>query len=195
MFVVSVYAGNVVHVFRSSIKTISCAYFTPDFLTGVERKDNWSHFSHTLPLVPHTLYSALQRLSAEAHDLHLSHLNFTYSSRPDAPVLQDLSLTLRSRALTCIVGKSGAGKSTLVSVLAGLLQPSSGSVSVGSEVVVQGGAVDDAQVCFCVCLCALCCVVVCVEIALVMVKYLGSSAVSARTVSIINVTLWKYCHT
>jgi len=78
-------------------------------------------------------------------------------------VLQDLSLTLRSRALTCIVGKSGAGKSTLVSVLAGLLQPSSGSVSVGDEVVVRGGAVDDAQVCVClVCFVCVVCIFVCV---------------------------------
>jgi NitT/TauT family transport system ATP-binding protein len=47
-----------------------------------------------------------------------------------APVtaLQDVSFDVRRREFLCVVGASGCGKSTLVRILAGLEQPSSGSL-------------------------------------------------------------------
>ncbi|MDQ1248095.1 MAG: sulfonate transport system ATP-binding protein [Actinomycetota bacterium] len=48
----------------------------------------------------------------------------------EAPVLQDIDLTVGAGEFVCLLGASGCGKSTLLSLIAGLEQPSSGSVSV-----------------------------------------------------------------
>lgn len=48
----------------------------------------------------------------------------------DAQVLRDVSLSVRAGEIHALLGPNGAGKTTLVRILAGLLQPSSGSVAV-----------------------------------------------------------------
>lgn len=50
-------------------------------------------------------------------------------------VLQGLSLELTKGTITCIVGPNGAGKSTVLRVISGLLKPSSGTVTLGSEAI------------------------------------------------------------
>lgn len=49
------------------------------------------------------------------------------------PVLNDLTLTIPHGQFLSILGPSGCGKSTLLSILAGLSQPSSGTVSLGGR--------------------------------------------------------------
>lgn len=57
---------------------------------------------------------------------------FTY--QPKTPneylALKDVSLTIKDKSFTCIVGHTGCGKSTLIQHLNGLLLPTSGSVQV-----------------------------------------------------------------
>ncbi len=48
----------------------------------------------------------------------------------DRPVLDHVDLTLETGALTAVVGPNGGGKSTLLKLIAGLLKPWSGSLSV-----------------------------------------------------------------
>lgn len=48
----------------------------------------------------------------------------------DRPALEDVSLTVESGALVAIFGPNGGGKSTLLKVIAGVLRPWSGSVTV-----------------------------------------------------------------
>lgn len=45
-------------------------------------------------------------------------------------VLHDIDLDIRSGELTYLVGESGSGKTTLISIIAGILYPTEGSVSV-----------------------------------------------------------------
>lgn len=45
-------------------------------------------------------------------------------------VLQDIELTLETGAFVAVIGPSGCGKSTLLRMLAGLVEPSSGSLSI-----------------------------------------------------------------
>lgn len=48
----------------------------------------------------------------------------------DRPVLEDVDLQLPAGSLTAVVGPNGGGKSTLLKVIAGLLEPWSGTISV-----------------------------------------------------------------
>ncbi len=51
-------------------------------------------------------------------------------ARKAVPAFQDVSFTLVPGETLAIVGPSGCGKTTLFNVIAGLLRPSMGSVSV-----------------------------------------------------------------
>lgn len=51
----------------------------------------------------------------------------------DLTVLKDLSLLIEEGEFVAIVGYSGAGKSTLISLLAGLILPDSGSITLNGE--------------------------------------------------------------
>lgn len=66
-----------------------------------------------------------------ATGVRIRDLTFAYSSTA-APVARLLSLTVEPGEHIAIVGPSGAGKSTLASLIAGLLQPTDGTVLVGS---------------------------------------------------------------
>jgi len=65
-------------------------------------------------------------------DIVLDRVTFEY---PDAsaPVIHDIDLVIARHETTAIVGSSGAGKSTLIDIVLGLLEPSSGTVSVGGK--------------------------------------------------------------
>ena len=53
-------------------------------------------------------------------------VSFAYST---APVLNRASLSLRQGSIGALIGANGSGKSTLLRVLAGLIQPNTGSVT------------------------------------------------------------------
>ena len=55
----------------------------------------------------------------------LNHLGFSYRNHT---VLEGLNMTFRKGKLHAIVGANGAGKSTLIKLLAGLLEPSQGTI-------------------------------------------------------------------
>ena len=60
-------------------------------------------------------------------------------------VLNDLSLTIDSGKITVLVGKNGSGKSTLIRIMAGLVMPDSGDVTLANGLtmgVMLGGDVN-----------------------------------------------------
>ncbi|KAF7717209.1 Uncharacterized protein PECH_004063 [Penicillium ucsense] len=63
------------------------------------------------------------------HDVH-----FKYPSRPDAPVLQGVNLTIPPRKHTAIVGPSGGGKSTVVALLERFFDPDAGEITISNQV-------------------------------------------------------------
>jgi NitT/TauT family transport system ATP-binding protein len=50
-----------------------------------------------------------------------------------SPVLQEISLEVKSGEILAIVGASGCGKSTLLRLLAGLIQPTSGEILIAGD--------------------------------------------------------------
>lgn len=61
-------------------------------------------------------------------ELKLDHVHFAYPSKPERPVLKDLSLTIPSCVTTAIVGLSGSGKSTIFALLQRFYAPTRGSI-------------------------------------------------------------------
>uniref|UniRef100_A0A182PUZ2 ATP-binding cassette sub-family B member 10, mitochondrial n=1 Tax=Anopheles epiroticus TaxID=199890 RepID=A0A182PUZ2_9DIPT len=53
---------------------------------------------------------------------------FHYPSRPDAPILNGVNLTIEPGTSTAVVGRSGSGKSTIASLMLRLYDPEQGSV-------------------------------------------------------------------
>jgi putative ABC transport system ATP-binding protein len=64
--------------------------------------------------------------------IQLSDLVLTVGQRP---LLRGVSLDVSPGAFVAIQGESGTGKSSLIKVIIGQLQPSSGTVSVGGEIL------------------------------------------------------------
>lgn len=64
--------------------------------------------------------------------LEIKHLNISFGSRK---VINDLSLTLDSGQIASLLGPSGCGKTTLLRAIAGLVQPDSGTIRLGSQLI------------------------------------------------------------
>jgi len=57
-------------------------------------------------------------------------VDFSYPSRPNAPVLKNFNLTISANTTAAIVGTSGAGKSTVIALLQRFYDVSSGSITI-----------------------------------------------------------------
>ncbi len=75
-----------------------------------------------LPARPQT-----STVPARAVAVRLEHVTKAYGARP---AIDDVSLTIPTGSSVALVGANGAGKSTLLALLAGLLRPTSGRVTV-----------------------------------------------------------------
>lgn len=60
-------------------------------------------------------------------------VHFAYPDRPEAKVLNGLSLTIEHGKTLALVGHSGSGKSTVVSLLMRFFQPQSGTITVDGK--------------------------------------------------------------
>jgi len=76
-------------------------------------------------------------LLSDAAFLSVRAIGKTYASRGSDPheAIREISFDAREREFVCIVGPSGAGKTTLLRCLAGLLEPTKGSVHLGKRQV------------------------------------------------------------
>ncbi len=61
--------------------------------------------------------------------------NVTKCYKKHKPVLKELTLCVPSGKIIGLLGPNGCGKSTLIKLIAGLLQPNSGEITVGGEKV------------------------------------------------------------
>lgn len=61
----------------------------------------------------------------------LNKVSFAYPERPEAQVLNNISLKIHEGECVAIVGASGSGKSTIAALLQRLYEPTSGSIAIG----------------------------------------------------------------
>lgn len=65
--------------------------------------------------------------------IELNNISYSYHNlNGETPALQDLSFGVKEGEFVAIVGPSGCGKSTLLSLIAGLLQPESGTITINN---------------------------------------------------------------
>lgn len=79
---------------------------------------------------PTTPGSSPVKIPPAGTDLGLKNVEFRYGARAE-PVVDGLNLEVRAGDHLAIVGPSGAGKSTLAGLIAGMLTPQEGAVTVG----------------------------------------------------------------
>lgn len=70
-----------------------------------------------------------RELPTVAGRLLLNNISFTYPSRPETPVIQNLSMALSPGKIVALVGPSGGGKSTVAALLSRLYEPDTGEIS------------------------------------------------------------------
>jgi ABC-type multidrug transport system fused ATPase/permease subunit len=68
------------------------------------------------------------RRASDGFAIEISDLCFSHQN--DSPVLNDLSMKIESGKIVALVGATGSGKSTLLHLIAGLIEPNSGSVAI-----------------------------------------------------------------
>jgi NitT/TauT family transport system ATP-binding protein len=68
--------------------------------------------------------------------LEVNELEHTYKAKQGTHVaISDMSFTVKTGELLCVVGPSGCGKSTLLRTIAGLIKPTSGAISLHGDPV------------------------------------------------------------
>jgi NitT/TauT family transport system ATP-binding protein len=73
-------------------------------------------------------------MSAGANQIEIRNVSKEFEGRGGTTVaLQNVSFDVASNEFVCVVGPSGCGKSTILNIIAGLTEPSSGTVKVGGK--------------------------------------------------------------
>lgn len=72
--------------------------------------------------------------------LKIDHLSYSYHNlEGETPTLLDVSFRVKEGEFLAIVGPSGCGKSTMLSLIAGLIEPSSGTICINGKDVKSSG--------------------------------------------------------
>jgi len=66
-------------------------------------------------------------------------LTFTPPRREPVVALENVNVSVAPGEFVCVVGASGSGKSTLLRLMAGLLEPTTGSIEIGGSLVTGPG--------------------------------------------------------
>ena len=90
------------------------------------------------PPDPDTPGTIITELSLHPPSIRVDRLTYAYGFT-EQPVLQDVSLEIRPGECVAVVGPSGCGKTTLVKLMLGLLEPTSGEITISGVPLGQMG--------------------------------------------------------
>jgi ATP-binding cassette subfamily B protein len=74
--------------------------------------------------------SRLRPVKSVEGNITLRGVGFRYGGPDSAPVLEDINLDIPAGKTVALVGRSGSGKTTLVKLMAGLIEPTAGSLQI-----------------------------------------------------------------
>jgi ABC-2 type transport system ATP-binding protein len=83
----------------------------------------------------HSVHNAAPMSTTEEHVLTVESLNKVYSGGFQA--LKDINLRIRRGEIFALLGPNGAGKTTLISIICGIVTPSSGQVRVAGHDIIR----------------------------------------------------------
>ncbi|KAK3386728.1 P-loop containing nucleoside triphosphate hydrolase protein [Podospora didyma] len=95
-------------------------------------KDNGGEDGSDVEAVAETNPLQLSAVKKVGVKITFDNVSFAYPARPDVPVLDGVSFTIKPGQFVGLVGPSGAGKSTIMSLVQRLYTPTSGTVSLDS---------------------------------------------------------------
>ena len=121
------YAPNYAKARLSAKRIFALVDLLPSIDSYSEEGDKPVCFSvfHLLFMFTNYLFVMQAKIDGQ---VSLEKVEFKYPARPNVPVLQGLTLSVKSDQTLALVGPSGCGKSTVVSLLERFYDPLKGSV-------------------------------------------------------------------
>lgn len=121
-------AGDLTAIVTSASSTLDMA---EDFVYEASTVSNNGYIANTLFYILSYDERKVEKSSKNGDEIEFSHVIFKYTGTQKT-VLHDLSFKINKDKVTAIVGENGAGKSTIIKLVAGLYEPTEGSVRISN---------------------------------------------------------------
>lgn len=121
-------AGDLTAIVTSASNTLDMA---EDFVYEASTVSNNGYIANTLFYILSYDERKVEKSSKYGDEIEFSHVSFKYPGTQKT-VLHDLSFRINKDKVTAIVGENGAGKSTIIKLVAGLYEPTEGSVRISN---------------------------------------------------------------
>lgn len=121
-------AGDLTAIVTSASNTLDMA---EDFVYEASTVSNNGYIANTLFYILSSDERKVEKVSKYGDEIEFSNVSFKYPGTQKT-VLHDLSFKINKDKVTAIVGENGAGKSTIIKLVAGLYEPTEGSVKISN---------------------------------------------------------------
>lgn len=121
-------AGDLTAIVTSASSTLDMA---EDFVYEASTISNNGYIANTLFYILSYDERKVEKSSKYGDEIEFSHVSFKYPGTQKT-VLHDLSFKINKDKVTAIVGENGAGKSTIIKLVAGLYEPTEGTVRISN---------------------------------------------------------------
>lgn len=121
-------AGDLTAIVTSASSTLDMA---EDFVYEASTVSNNGYIANTLFYILSSDERKVEKSSKYGDEIEFSHVSFKYPGTQKT-VLHDLSFKINKDKVTAIVGENGAGKSTIIKLVAGLYEPTEGTVRISN---------------------------------------------------------------
>lgn len=120
--------GDLTAIVTSASSTLDMA---EDFVYEASTVSNNGYIANTLFFILSYDERKVEKVSKYGDEIEFSHVSFKYPGT-EKMVLNDLNFRINKDKVTAIVGENGAGKSTIIKLVAGLYEPTEGSVKISN---------------------------------------------------------------
>lgn len=128
------------------IHSLALTDYKPEFVTNATIQ-GWQSISLTDISYRYATNPDMQDVTVEATSAENSSLeqgSYTQNNHP-SDILSDVSLTLNRNDVVFLIGANGSGKSTLAKIITGIFTPTTGTVKVDQQTILEANNVDYRQ--------------------------------------------------